>query len=690
MFRWFSVRVLILATLLGMSACSGCTDDTAGQNNTNNNRIEPDTEVPEGSRLEHVNDGGSDSCSPAQPICAKNVTFSSNLSLRVRLVDAMGQPITNTAINYELNAGDAAGTTLTAASSPTDDSGFAQTDIRAGTTAGTAEVIVTAGGAESGVEPIKFVVAVNSKGASSYIISFNHNGTADLKDIHVRAFEINTTCAQIAEDHVRETTPGVNPTLTAVTQRTGIVPADQQLPQVIIPDVPNGTAYSIEARAFNRANEEVESAWGCKDGNPAIMDGMSVNVTVDLVDNLPRLAGTYDVTHVFSIQDAICMKDANGDYDGALPSGVCTAIDLIGRLATDPGSFLVGDDMGNDGLLQLLVGFLPDGSFKDSIESFIGNSFIQNLAGDVINDFALEWINNNAPDWVRNVVNITGDIYESLQEFKVNGTIRILSEPVPQFDPDSGAVIGILMADQDGNDPGQQVWNEVVIFWTGDCDRNSPNFDACRERTFSANDIGTNNVVEGFFDGSMLPITDPMDPGYGLHINEHTLTLNYGVFLLGILEKIILPSVFGDQSVTTLEAALDKLIQGIFGGNNGCDGFAQWVDDTVGGGASVAESVCNNLLSQAGDAVREFMTESLTVTGEDNFLIGSPDGEPCRLHEPATYAGEWAVKPLPYVEALGEDRPDMECKWNLKIKYGGDPTDLIETEGTFWGNRSGF
>ncbi len=683
--RWFTVRVLLLVTLVGLNACSGCTDDNTANNGTNN-RTEPDTEVPAGSRLEHVADGGT--CSPAQPICPRDVTFSSSLALKVRLVDADGNPIDNTSINFELRAMTAAGTTLSAASGISDTSGFGSTDLRAGTTAGTVEVNVTAGGAESGVAPIKFIVAVNSKGASSYVVTFNHAGTADLKDVRVRAFEINTTCAQIAEDHVRETTPGVNPTLTAVTQQSNIAQADGTLPQIVIPNVPNGTAYSIEARAYSRDNEEVEAAWGCKDSNPPIVDGMSVTVVVDLVDNLPRLKGTYDVTHEFNIQQAICMKDAQGNYAGALPSGVCTAIDLIGRLATDPGSFLVGDSM-NDGLLHLIVDFLPDGSIKDSINSFINNGFIQNLAGDVINDFARDWINNNAPAWVRNLVNITGDIYESLKRFKVNGTIRILAEPRPEYDAQSGSVIGILVPDMDGNKPGRQVWNEVVIFWTGECAA-GPNFEACRQRTFSANDVGTDSVVEGFFDGTMLPISDPMNPGYGLHINEHTLTLNYGVFLLGILEKIILPSVFGDQSVTSLEAALDKLIQGIFGGANGCDGFGEWINDTVGGGGAIGETVCNNLLSQAGDFVREYMTENLTVSGEDNFLLGTPDGEPCRLNEPALYAGEWAVKPLPYVESLGENRPMMECKWNLKLKYGSAATSVIETDGTFWGTRSGF
>lgn len=688
MSRWSSLRVLLLALFVAASACGDCTDGTAGNNNTNN-RTEPETEVPEGSKLKHVADGGMDSCNPLQPICAKNVTYSSSIPLAVQLVDGEDNPIDNTNINFELNAGTATGTTLSSAGAVTDAAGMAETSLRAGTTAGTAEIIVSAGGAESAVDPIKFIVAVNSKGASSYIITFNHRGNAEFKDIKVRAFPVATTCDQVVEDHVRETTPNVNPVLTAVTQTAVNVQAGQPLPQAVIANVPNGTAYTIEARGYHRTQNEVESAFGCKDANPPVENGMSVNVEVDLVDNLPRIAGTYDANHTFSIIGAVCQPDGMGGFTGVLPSGVCLAVDLIGRLATDPGSFLVGDGMGSPGLLQLIVDFLPDGSFKDSINSFLSNGFIQDVAGNVLNDFFQDWINNNAPAWVKNAVNITGDIYESLKEFRVNGTIRIEWEPTPQFDMETGAVVGILsMGGMDGMQmPGKQVWSEVVVYWTGDCPAGN---EACRERTFSANDVGTNNVVEGYFTGSLVPMLGPDQKGYGLIIDQHSLTLNYGLFILGVLEKVILPSVFDDQTVTSVEAAIEKLLQFAVGGNTGCEGFGQWIDDTIGGGGAVAEGVCNNLLQRASDGIRDYLSENLTISGEDNFLIGTPDGVPCQLYEPELYAGEWNGKPLPYAEKMGKDMPMLECEWDVNIKYGSDAGQTINTMGTFHGVRSGF
>ncbi len=686
MVRWTTIRAVMLGLMVALSGCANCTDGTPSENNGTNNREEPMVEVPAGARLEHVAEGQTP-CNPMAAVCAKDVTFSSSIPLKVRLVDGDGTPIDNTNINFQLNAGNAAGTTLVSAGAATDAGGFAETEIRGGTTGGTAEVQVTAGGEQSSVAPIKFIVAVNSKGASSYTISFNHIGSANLKDLKVRAFESTVTCDQVNADHVREYTPGQNPTLTSITSGANVAGADGTLPQVVIPNVPDGTAYTIEARGMSRNNVEVEAAFGCTDGNPPITNGMGVNVVVDLVDNLPRIAGTYDVNHTFSIIGAVCQPDGAGGFMGVIPGGVCQAIDLIGRLATDPGSFLVGDGM-SPGLLQLIVDFLPDGGLKDSINSFLNNGFIQDVAGNVLNDFFREWIDEEAPAWVRNTINITGDIYESLQEFRVNGIMRIKWEPTPLQDETSGELVGLLeLGGMDGTEkPGEQVWNEVVVYWTGNCPAGD---EACRERPFNAGDVGTQGVVNGLFTGTLVPLTGEGQTGYGLVIDPHSLTLNYGAFILGVLEKVILPSVFGDQTVNSVEAAIEKLLGAVVGGE-GCIGFGDWVDDNIGGGGNVAVSLCNNLLQRASDGIKDYLTTQLTISGEDNFLIGTADGVPCKVHEPAAYAGDWASKPLPYVEKLGENQPSLECQWDVDIKYGDAPDAIIETGGTFHGVRSAF
>ncbi|MEZ4460358.1 MAG: hypothetical protein R3E66_11650 [bacterium] len=126
-----------------------------------------------------------------------------------------------------------------------------------------------------------------------------------------------------------------------------------------------------------------------------------------------------------------------------------------------------------------------------------------------------------------------------------------------------------------------------------------------------------------------------------MNIDEHTLTLNYGVLILGIIEQVVLPSIFG-QNVTSIESALDQLLILAVGGNDGCDSLGQFIADSVGGGDTVkniGKNLCTNLLESASDGIREFLTENLTIGGEDNFLISTPDG-----------------KTMPYLRAFGLQR----------------------------------
>lgn len=675
--------------LVAFAFASGCGDDTTlidqtGENN--NTRTPNNVPVPEGSKLRHTGD-----CA-GQISCAVDVTFSAARRLPIELLDGDNNPISGAGIEYVLEANDAVGSTLTARTAPTDDSGLASVDLRAGTTQGVAEVTVRTT-ADERVEPIKFIVAVNSKDRASYRVNFNHNGTSNLRDINVFLYDSTITCEDVRNDMARErdNDPDTIPVLTAESTAVGTVSVDGTMPVVVFPDLANGESYTVSARAMSRDHSgEVELAFGCEGMNPPIEEGRSVDVVVDLLDYLPRLKGSFNVTHTFSITDAICNPNGMGGYDGVLPSGVCLAIDLIGRLATDPASFLLGTGGGDTGLIGLIVDFLPDsgflGNLKNSIESFLNNSLVNGLGRQALNDFFENWIEDNAPGWVKGAVNITGDIYETLKEFQVQGIIRVHREPEPSFDPQSGAVIGLLEADANGDRPGEQVWSDIIVKWTGECEPGAPS--ACRERSFSAADLGAQqSVVQGTFTGTVVPSSTPEESAYGLVINDHTLSLNYGVLILGIIEGVILPTIFG-PGVNSIEDALDQLLILAVGGDDGCEGLADFVENTVGGGNtvnSIVTNLCQNLLDSASDGLRTFLTENLVLEGADNFVLGTPDDAPCAIHQPDLYSGEWMGKPLPYIQSMGTS--SVECAWDVKIRAG---SALIQTDGAFHGTRNEF
>lgn len=676
----------IFAALLVLALVGpACTDD-AGSGNSNgvdNNRLDPTTEVPLGSKLRHVTP-----CNPAQPVCtAHDVTFNSSVRIKAELLDGNGNPLANKSIRFDLDPRDALGTTISATTAATDSNGTVELEVFAGATGGVAEIVASAG-SEEGVAHISFQILVKSKGEAGYKIRFTHAGGAQLKTIKVRAFNVGTTCDQIRGDLDREIDPSTNPVLQAAVSAQGTASIDGTLPEIVIPGVPNGTGYVIEARAYSRNNEEVMSAWGCNADAPLVENGMSAQVTVPLVDNLPRIGGEYQITHTFSIRDGVCNPDGSGGYDGVIPDGVCLGIDLVGRLATDPASFIIGTMGNQDGLIHLVLGFLPQ-NVQDQLNQLLGNGFLNAAARDLLNDLFSAWLEDRAPSWLGTTVDVTRDIYESFEAFEVNGTMRVLREPVPQVDPTTNAVVGVLSENAMGEKPGRQVWEEISIFWTGQCDSSSPTFESCRKRTFSAADVGSNGVVAGDFTGTVVPL---QGGGFGLVIDEHTLTLNYGAFMLGVVESVVFPQIFG-PGVTSVGDALDYLLGMAVGGNNcagtsdACECFAKAITD---GGTlqNVAESACNGLLQSASDGIRGYLTDNLTADGADNFLLSVNPQTPCKLQEPVAYSGAWQGKPLPYVESLGTTQ--MECAWDVKIKISS--STIIDTEGQFHGvrSRSGF
>jgi hypothetical protein len=648
--------------LLCLVLVNGCTDDTGsvGMPATNNMRVDPPAEVPQNSKLVHL-----EPCVSTQATCAVDLTFNSGGQLRVKLLNGSGDAVANASVTFDLDPREAQGTRLDASSAVTDASGIATLQIQAGQQEGVADVTVST--SNNTVTPINFLIGVSPKDAASYRVTFTHNGAADLKQIKVYLFENSVTCANVREDLARgrDDDPATSPTLTAESTSLGLALADGTLPTVIFPAIPNGRAYTVSAHAFDRMNEEVEAAFGCKDGNDAVNDGRSVDVVVPLIDNLPIVKGEYNVTHTFDLREA-------------LPENVRMIVDIIGRIATNPGSFIIGtfDGSGNsnqDGLIHVLLDFLPDGDFKDTISSFIDSGLVGPTLTDMINDLLEDFIDNNAPAWVSNTIDITGDIYETLQRFRVVGKIYINETPEIQVDA-SGDVVGILPADS-----GRQLWNEIIVYWQGDCDANAP--PTCSERSLSPADLGTNaSVVDGTFDGTVLQYIADGEKARGLVINQHTLSLNYGVLLLAIIERIILPSIFG-QNVTSVNDALNSIID--------CDDLAQSAADAIGGGnniRNVVTSLCNSLLSEASDSIRDYMLNELTFEGENNFLLGTPDGKPCRLREPAVYSGDWIGKPLPYVEKMGEEM--TECEWDVRLKFS--ETNIVEMDGSFHGSRAGF
>lgn len=666
--------LLASSALMISLASAACTDEpvqTTTNNDTNgmenNRQTQPPGEVPANSMLQHV-----EPCSNQSIICTDDVTFSAGRRLKVQLLSGDGTPAGNVAIKFEIKESDADGTNLSAANAVTNEMGIAETDLRAGTDIGTVRVLVST--SDPAVSPIEFVVSVNPKDASSFNVNFTEVGDTDARKVEAFLFPEGTSCDAFLNDPR---------SLTAEYSQPGAASAAGDLPTIRFAGIMNGTTYTVGARAFDRTNEDVEVAVGCvpSSDDTRVVNGMPVNMTVPLIKNLPTMVGEYEVVHQFNLVNA-------------LPDNIQTIINLIGVVVSDPGAFIIGcgvfDDEGElvrddvtgkplttdtcpaptKGLIGLVVDVLPTdgtlGELRDAIEGFLGSDVARDIAKNTVNDAIADFLADAdfIPQWARDGVDITQDVTRTLQNFRVAATLRIVNEPKYLLDDN-----GMPLADEQGRliatwetKENQHIWEDIILYWRRGCEDGAP--PECGEAVeVDPNNVSDDMIVEGLWDGSVLD-------GNVLVINEHSLSLNYGTLILTVLEKVVIPQIFDNPNVNSVEAMLDELID--------CESLSTTVADaTISGAKGIVKTLCTQLKGQASDALRDY-AEGLVFEGDERFVIGTPAGEGCALFGPDAYVGDWQGKPKPYIERMGKDEPaSMLCNWDVKIKYDADSEPIV-------------
>ncbi|MBA2662967.1 MAG: Ig-like domain-containing protein [Bradymonadaceae bacterium] len=651
--RHLALAVLAIALFVG-AACTDSGVSTVANNDLNNPPIDNTIDPPANSKLLHQAP-----CNPNEAMCIVPLTINARWEMSVKLVDGNNNPVANAIVKFQfVTPMEAVGTSLGTANAVTNDQGIASTHVTGGpdpsTGVGTAVILVST--TDPSVEQLRFTVAVSSKDASSYEVRFTHSGTAQFDKVDAILFAPTVTCAQIkAQFEANGTLP------TAEYTRRTSVDADGTIYPAVFPNLKNGEKFTVAGKAFASTNDNVEVVYGCTDGNPAIEHGLPVIVTVELTDHVPYLKGIYAVSHSFDLRDT-------------LPENIRRIVDVIGRVATDPGSFIVGCKGGDpgcppggaEGLIHILIDFIPAGQFSDAINGILGNDFVRAIVRDAINEFVGDFLNGpNVPSWVKNSVTITADIYKTLSNFRVEGKIFILQSPQPVL---AGTeVVGLLP-----ENGGRQLWNTLIFKWSPGCEGQGP---SCGDVPITASQVGVQgSAIEGFFDGTVFG-SDKFE------INQHSLTLNYGLLLMAVVEKVVLPAIFG-REVDSVDAMLATFIN--------CRSLALNAGSEGSNLYNVAKRLCDTMLAQASTSLRDYVGSNLVFNGSDRFLIGTPQGEHCTLHQPSNYVGNnWPGYPLPYIQQLGKGDPEtLKCKWDVQIKFSEG--NITKMGGKFHGEREQF
>jgi hypothetical protein len=290
------------------------------------------------------------------------------------------------------------------------------------------------------------------------------------------------------------------------------------------------------------------------------------------------------------------------DFTGAIPGDVGTIVDGIVSLLYDPSTAIVDGIM-----LQLELHF---GASWDSVPQ-VNISLFQNGLGDVVTD----WFLNDSPSWAQCLFTVGQDWVQIISKADLAGQIKL-----------SGS-------GDDGAFDGEQTWTGLSVDWAQGCVET-----ACSGGTANpllavcTHDPGT-SLCECSLDMAPLYTADvakdvfqaTLDDLDYLAINEHVMEINYGKFMVAVMNDLIMPYASNGQHAS-IDDALGSIID--------CDHVSESMDqallDTMSITSEQLTGFCEAALSEyigpTQDAIHALALDSvLRLTG--SCALVSTDGD---------------------------------------------------------------
>lgn len=683
---------MILAVFLMAGVLGACGEDPApGENPPERQNTNP---PPEAGSLLHTD---STNCSASQTNCAIPESIGVEVDLQARVLDSNDQPVQDVVVNYEIVSGDAV-SFMDTKTGLTKEGGVSTVTVRTAESAG--EATVRAYTNDEALGEVTWDITVTPKGGTGYQVNVTYKGEAEINDAAVKLFPGSKSCDELISDFSQRRNKDFDRSQLPVSNlperrhALSMVQENSFEGKFIFNSekVEKGNAYTAWAVGYkvkpnNVDEKDVELTYGCKKGDSLDSPGL-VQVDVEMKSHIPILKKEYTIYNQF-------------DLVGALPDRIERFVRLFGLLVKSPGSFLVGckpGDKGVDdqelcptgqvkGILDLIADNIPgDGGVVKTIKEVLGyftNGTLERSAfRTIVDEFVInKLVNSNK--YTAAARNISQDIFDSLTQFRTQGVIRFNEQPTPMF-VDGKPVVKIPAGG------GEQVWQQIQFFWRfkQGCEA-AKDPKSCRTMWWDLSALmpsGQKVIKGGLKNGAVLSGSND------LHIEDHELTFNFGALALGVIEKVVLPRYFsaaangGDAEVSDLdkdgngEVLIEEVIQGTIAD---CTAIAKQVDeDTSSGLHQAVKTACDQLVTSLTERLEKTLFDALKIEGS-TVVIGSPDGEPCTVHQPDVYPTQgWDFEPLPFIDRLGEQEEGKRCTWTVKFSFADDSVD-----GTFYTDK---
>jgi hypothetical protein len=474
----------------------------------------------------------------------KTVPLGGEVEIGAIVFDQNGLPVMGERVRFNIRDATPDGAALTAAATTTDLNGFARVNFYAGQEIRGYEVEVKH---DQAVAPVIFSVEVLNLPTGSLSVRFDYQGPVSLDQLEIYLVDQPTVC-----DSVYYLAPpdGV------VLSQNGLQVTDQFISNAL----PAGDRYGIVVRARSAERGSL-AAGGCV-GDVRIIEGEFREVTVSLLLLPLNPGGTFEVINHF-------------DFTDAIPGQVGDVIDGLVRFFGDQNNEreiggIIFDTM--ERLAREIAGTIG-GIVIELISTWIE---------DDLNALINRYIDDDAPQWIRDFFTIGSDL------ISVVSNMEVISE------------ITFTKSRSDGTFEGAQNWIGLAFYWRLGCEENAP--DDCGRVAFTMDEIveGANGVqlVFGQFDGRVH------SHNLGI-INLHNMDLQYGRLVLFVLNQVILPRFA--SGATSLDEALINLAN--------CPEFA----NRMTGGRSQLRLGGINVVSRA--RIESWCVSAMSLVGGGATLI---------------------------------------------------------------------
>ena len=498
--------------------------------------------------------------------------------------------------------------------------------------------------------PLYFDIAVTPKGQVPLIVSYTYNGKRVFQGVTTYLYKQESPqkalkCADVTADTLP--TADLSSPPKSLTQSAAF-PS--------LPGLGGGQGedqqqtYTIVGIGKDADTDAPPLVIGCDDKNGGVTYTGSTSVTIELTDLPPEWKGKYDLTSKF-------------DLVSALPENIGNVVNIVLGFFTDPAGqllVLVCDLAGGDGgVIGDLCGFV----FKDPANPCIEPP---ELCLDSVGIAATKLL-NQALESLLSQNEIAKDIFYTGQDIS-----KILKKL------ELGAVFEFKEEPKSDGTYTSEITNAEFITltyrWTlgTDCD---PADESCGKRTFNVAAFQGNTIV-GAFGGK---VTYGEAGEYFLNVDPFSLDINYGALANYILQKEVLPLIFGDGKdggfkIDSYEEMLKVLLGGSDclqieqdsgGDTNCCDLFATSLAGGAGIGEDIAKAACNAGLPLLSENLENVLV-SLDVDSANFFTLETK--EPCQAfdNDADLTIDTWGKSSAP-------------CHWNTTFGMS-----TVKVENDFW------